>query len=193
MSDTEPSPSSRRQSMDDDRSEHSLGRSSSLKFVKAFRKKAKSDLVEVEPSRPVSTSAYTERILTPHQESGDGLVESLRQFTSVELLEGENAFACKKCWRNARAYGVREEDEEQTVPNGVSDSSDASDEEPPVIPVGRPIPNRRKSTHFVLRRAYKRYMIAKCPEVLVFHLKRFRQTQKGLAFTSFYDLKKWVV
>ena len=180
--------------MDDDRSEHSLGRSSSLKFVKAFRKKTKSDVsldtVEVPmPKGTVAQTAYIERILTPHEHERDGLVESLRQFTSVELLEGENAFACKRCWKVAR--GIREEDEEaprSEASDGLSDTS--SDEEPPSMPVGRPVPNRRKSTHFVLRRAFKRYMIAKPPQILVFHLKRFRQTQKGLAFTSFYDLKK---
>lgn len=172
-SDTEHTPASRRTSMDDE-----LGRSSSLKFVKAFRKKAKSEVsLEEEPPK-VLQSAYIERILTPHEHGSDGLVESLRQFTSVELLEGDNAFACKKCWKNARDPGARD-----------ASDSEASDEEPPSLPV-RPQPNRRKSTHFVLRRAYKRYMIASPPEILVFHLKRFRQTQKGLAFTSFYDLKK---
>lgn len=28
-----------------------------------------------------------------------GLLDALRQFTAVEILEGENAFACKRCWR----------------------------------------------------------------------------------------------
>jgi ubiquitin carboxyl-terminal hydrolase 16/45 len=42
-----------------------------------------------------------------------------------------------------------------------------------------------------MRRAFKRYLIAKAPEMLVFHLKRFKQSTKtGLTFTSFYDLKK---
>jgi ubiquitin carboxyl-terminal hydrolase 16/45 len=188
VSDTEPNPPSRRQSMDDDRSEHSLGRTSSLKFVKAFRKKGRSEVsLDELPVKDVkgntAQSAYMERILTPHEhETRDGLVESLRQFTSVELLEGDNAFACKRCWKISRDHSVQEEPDD--------DPGSASDEEPPTLPVGRPHPSRRKSTHFVLRRAYKRYMIASSPEILVFHLKRFRQTQKGLAFTSFYDLKK---
>lgn len=29
----------------------------------------------------------------------NGLMDALRQFTSVEVLDGDNAFACKKCWR----------------------------------------------------------------------------------------------
>ncbi|ORY27212.1 hypothetical protein BCR39DRAFT_539027 [Naematelia encephala] len=245
-----------------------------------------------------------------------GLLESLKAFTSVEVLEGDNAFACKKCWKiktgrypgGAHQPTVKEEDEEddgtmtspavlssrRVVPpsisivgsdsgsdrvsspleednlhlgragsmtsqassssarrprrepsplrrqladglerstsiatssyadqssiasiterssinsdttrpvhehalqdDGLSDT-DSSDEEPPhpsELPIGRPrMPARRKSTHFVLRRAFKRYLIAKAPEVLVFHFKRFKQTQKtSLTFTSFYDLKK---
>lgn len=242
-----------------------------------------------------------------------GLVESLKAFTSVEVLEGENAFACKKCWKvKTGKYkdsqpALKEEDEDgaelrevvstpgspdmsasvasnrQAPPSisilgsdassdgrmspadershrslarvsslasnnssrsaalrapsplrrqlvsfdaasdrspevtslddsfrsdivaepeadpdlesdGLSDTS-SSDEEPPhpsAIHVGRPkMPSRRKSTHFVMRRAFKRYLIAKAPEMLVFHLKRFKQSTKtGLTFTSFYDLKK---
>ena len=53
------------------------------------------------------------------------------------------------------------------------------------------MPARKKSSHFIMRRAFKRYLIAKAPEVLVFHFKRFKQTQKAImAFTNFYDLKK---
>ncbi|KAL7415159.1 hypothetical protein BDY24DRAFT_440099 [Mrakia frigida] len=39
--------------------------------------------------------------------SQNGLMDSLRQFTQVEVLEGENSFACKKCWRweNPRSDG----------------------------------------------------------------------------------------
>lgn len=225
-----------------------------------------------------------------------GLEESLQAFTSVEVLEGDNAFACRKCWKiktgkYANAHDtVHEEDEtvdddlappvsaprpappsisiagsdsssdvaiptpdserrlgragsatsrssaasgqqrapsplrrlveeqgdealersyavstisaessavaelEQDVSDGLSDSSSSDDEPPPVdLPVGvRPkMPTRRKSLHFTMRRAFKRYLIAQAPEVLVFHFKRFKQTQKsGLTFTSFYDLKK---
>lgn len=252
-----------------------------------------------------------------------GLLDSLRQFTSVELLEGDNAFACKKCWRitsgkyrsgepalkeedeeheeprydspalslrraTAPSISVRSDassdissltidgeprvgrnmslssrssagqalvrapsplrrqveegtlstsalappsasdasdasidsrslladqsvdsisvasgsrlddeavtavDDEEEVSDGLSDTSSSDQEAPQSSVIGRPrMAPRRKSTHFVLRRAFKRYLIAKGPEVLVFHLKRFRQTHKGgMAFTSFYDLKK---
>jgi len=225
-----------------------------------------------------------------------GLEESLQAFTSVEVLEGDNAFACRKCWKiktgryNNAHDTVHEEDEtvddlappvssihpappsisiagsdsssdvaiptpdserrlgrtgsatsrtsaasqhqrapsplrrlveergdeapeksyavstisaessalaepEKDASDGLSDSSSSSDDEPPPVdlPVGvRPkMPTRRKSSHFMMRRAFKRYLIAQAPEVLVFHFKRFKQMHKsGLTFTSFYDLKK---
>ena len=220
-----------------------------------------------------------------------GLEESLKAFTSVEVLEGENAFACRKCWRiktgkykNTQAtlpeedegteslhsthrFGpaisvvgsdsgsevlttdseqrlgrassaasrssaasqpprapsplrnLRQIDTQQSArdisyatsaisvdtssiqpepdnadSDGLSDSSSSEDEPIPAdLPLGvRPkMPTRKQSSHFTMRRAFKRYLIAQAPEVLVFHFKRFRQTQKsGLTFTSFYDLKK---
>lgn len=54
---------------------------------------------------------------------------------------------------------------------------------------GRPSVKRQQSKHFVLRRAFKRYLIAQAPEVLVFHIKRFKQTNAGL-YSSFSNLKK---
>ena len=249
-----------------------------------------------------------------------GLIEALKSFTSVEVLEGENAFACKKCWKiktskptrgRGREPTLREEDESVTSPSplhpvtsvgststaavppsiaisstsdlsddslgplspdehiersnslashtskvirapsplrqhlealpdtadglgrsisgtdvavsfasetslipaapiayenhahfdgddddtdGLSGSDSSSEEEqapPTQSPAVRPkMPNRKKSTHYVMRRAFKRYLIAKAPEVLVFHFKRFKQTHKGSIFYSFYDLKK---
>ncbi|WVQ78395.1 hypothetical protein IAT38_000481 [Cryptococcus sp. DSM 104549] len=57
---------------------------------------------------------------------------------------------------------------------------------------GRPKAQRRKSRHFVMGRAFKRYLIAKAPEILVFHFKRFKQTHTtNYGFTtSFAQLKK---
>ena len=220
--------------------------------------------------------------------SDSGLVESLKAFTGVEVLEGENTFACKRCWKiktgkyNSTQATVQEEDEdaipmipaaspslstidanlnaipsisivdsgESTQPvvepprstsagaarsprapsplrhsvdeernslrtvesaslhsaetdvlvdpesDGLSDT-DTSDELPPAlqIPAVRPkLPARKKSSHYVMSRAFKRLFIAKAPETLVFHFKRFRQSQKmALSFTSFSDLKKFVV
>jgi ubiquitin carboxyl-terminal hydrolase 16/45 len=261
---------------------------------------------EHEPSVPLqrlrrANCGEAEQLNVPVE---SGLVESLKAFTSVEVLEGENAFACKKCWKvktgryKSTHATVQEEDEadlvaspsaspgltpisSRTAPpsisivssdsasnralspipvdgdtqigrypsspsrgltsgghparipsplgkrlddvelasvattelasvpstetgtlvdpeyDGLSDT-DTTDEEPPKLSelsVGRPkMPARKKSSHFVMHRAFKRYLIAKAPEVLVFHFKRFRQTHKtGLTFTSFYDLKKCVI
>ena len=229
-----------------------------------------------------------------------GLEESLQAFTSVEVLEGDNAFACKKCWKikagrykddsvAEEAEVIEEEPSEEDQANaesntlGVSisslrsvqppsiqvsasetdlerkvpadhhragrsssatrkssaslsnsyrahsplrnvlgqgrddtaslttvessipadtdqDSSDglsetSSEDEPPPgsgPDIARPKLARQASTHYVLRRAFKRYLVAKAPEVLVFHFKRFKQMHKSsLTFaTSFYDLKK---
>jgi ubiquitin carboxyl-terminal hydrolase 16/45 len=261
------------------------------------------------PSAPSSNGTATET----------GLEESLRAFTSVEVLEGENAFACKRCWKiksgryKGREATLPEEDESaietlgstpaspeisalglksrnnappsisiassetssivtsptgqdegrlgragsvasrssasaqnvrapsplrrqveiddstrsisnMTIASSTDDQSvthsidtemasttvgtgigrhdsdddglsdtDTSDEEQPdtTIHIGRPKPTRRQSSHFVMRRAFKRYLFAKAPEVLIFHFKRFKQTHKtSMMFTSFYDLKK---
>lgn len=107
-------------------------------------------------------------------------VSSASSISSRSIMESANA-----------------DDDEESSGDGLSDTSSEEDEPPTAanLPVGaaaRPgMPPRRKSSHFVMRRAFKRYLIAKAPEVLVFHLKRFKQTQKtSLAFSSFYNLKK---
>jgi ubiquitin carboxyl-terminal hydrolase 16/45 len=272
------------------------------------------------PSADTLSTTHSSSTTTTPQGSETGLEESLRAFTSVEVLEGENAFACKRCWKiksgryKSREATLPEEDESaietlesapvspevsalglksthpappsisiadsetsslvssptglgqddgrlgragsvasrssasaqnvrapsplrrqiemdeatrsisnltigsstdgtsglsidtDPVPStigapirerdsdddGLSDT-DTSDEEQPdtTIHVGRPKPIRRQSSHFVMRRAFKRYLFAKAPEVLIFHFKRFKQTHKtSMMFTSFYDLKK---
>lgn len=281
---------------------------------------------EIDPLAKLRTAnaAHSGETLTSQSGSSTtnetGLEESLRAFTSVEVLEGENAFACKRCWKiksgryKSREATLPEEDENAletleslpaspevsalglkathpappsiniadsetssivssptglsgqddgrlgragsvasrssasaqnvrapsplrrqveiddstrsisnltissstddhsgtslndteaagpTAPLGRIDSeddglsdTDTSDEEQPdtTIHVGRPKPTRRQSSHFVMRRAFKRYLFAKAPEVLIFHFKRFKQTHKtSMMFTSFYDLKK---
>ena len=81
--------------------------------------------------------------------------------------------------------------------DGLSNSSSSGSDRPltdsPLI--GDPTRGlkERSEPHYIKRRAFKRYLIAQAPEILVFHFKRFKQTQKALlAFTNFYDLKKWV-
>ena len=241
-----------------------------------------------------------------------GLIESLKAFTSVEVLEGENAFACRRCWKikhgrfrgpkshdaGAPPFGLRNLESPEplsvqapfiapsisviasddslpttiessqldrtsslssrqsrsslslrtpsplrmqatpsdpstvssdastamtsldsyvpAVDNGISalattgdttdglsDSDTTSEEELPLVLV-EPTPDVDKKTkkskdavqpprepHFIKRRAFKRYLVAKTPEILVIHFKRFKQAHKtSLLLTSFYDLKK---
>lgn len=71
----------------------------------------------------------------------------------------------------------------------------SSDEGRAILTIARPpMPARRKSTHFVMRRAIKRYMIARAPPILVFHFKRFQQSGKHQAtnmyMSTFASLKK---
>jgi ubiquitin carboxyl-terminal hydrolase 16/45 len=62
-----------------------------------------------------------------------------------------------------------------------SNTSAASDSEPPR--------RKHKIKEVLMRRAYKRYLIAKPPPVLVVHLKRFQQVSKSPS-TFFGNLKK---
>ncbi|BEJ14298.1 hypothetical protein CspHIS471_0400650 [Cutaneotrichosporon sp. HIS471] len=217
-----------------------------------------------------------------------GLVESLKNFMAVEVLEGENAFACHKCWKIKVGRYSRGNSDPQTPANddvptiavegddtrsgrdvprnpgvtrapsplrqvvqrsesfsptapgtasltvvpsnggysvdslltsstadttaassvsgltafpapeydtdGLSDSSESDDEPPPEFvrrSALRPPFSRKqsRSKHFILRRAFKRYLIAKAPEVLVFHIKRFKQTTSAV-YSAFTSLKK---
>ncbi|SPO25032.1 uncharacterized protein UTRI_01546_B [Ustilago trichophora] len=45
------------------------------------------------------------------EQSASGLISSLRQFTSVEVLDGENSFACKNCWRLANPPNAQEREQ----------------------------------------------------------------------------------
>lgn len=81
--------------------------------------------------------------------------------------------------------------------SGYSTSSEDSSDEPgrARLTIARPpMPSRRKSTHFVMRRAVKRYMFARAPPILVFHFKRFTQSGKHAAtsmyMSTFASLKK---
>lgn len=85
---------------------------------------------------------------SPMPAGQNGLMDALRQFTSVEVLDGDNAFACKKCWRFDhprrdgkpwRRGGERpddsDDDDEQddaarveSGPSGVVDGSGGSDQ-----------------------------------------------------------------
>ncbi|GAA99746.1 uncharacterized protein L969DRAFT_48794 [Mixia osmundae IAM 14324] len=204
-----------------------------------------------------------------------GLYEALRQFTSVEVLEGDNAFQCRRCWKylHGQAMTTRVPQTPKAVERyapqpgmqeaksgmiNVSDSRRSSvastglyapvnesthslsdgevsgaegDVEDaasaPVSEVSSPsfgptrmltkassssltdsdrralasataisfAPEKALTTprpeRFVLRRAWKRYLIATLPLVLCLHVKRFRQSGKSSVFGSaFSNLKK---
>ena len=70
-----------------------------------------------------------------------GLIESLKAFTSVEVLEGENAFACKRCWKVKRGKSkgtqstVQEEDEPADASKTFPSSTIQSQIPPPSLAV----------------------------------------------------------
>ncbi|WRT67214.1 uncharacterized protein IL334_004180 [Kwoniella shivajii] len=91
-------------------------------------------------------------------------------------------------------YNENGDDHDDDGSDGLSDSETSTTEgEDSNKNVNKPKIKRKKSNHahVVMGRAFKRYLIAKKPEVMVFHFKRFKQTQKSnYGFSSFYDLKK---
>ncbi|CBQ70252.1 conserved hypothetical protein [Sporisorium reilianum SRZ2] len=64
---------------------------------------------ELEPN-PKSQGAKRRHKMREEQ-STTGLVASLRQFTSVEVLDGDNSFACKNCWRLANPPNAQEREQ----------------------------------------------------------------------------------
>ncbi|KDE04930.1 hypothetical protein MVLG_04686 [Microbotryum lychnidis-dioicae p1A1 Lamole] len=63
---------------------------------------------------PLPPPATTTTSVSNEQMSTD-LYECFRQFTSVEVLEGENAFACKNCWKFLNPDLVRQRQDEKDV------------------------------------------------------------------------------
>ncbi|KAF9355261.1 hypothetical protein BGX26_006809 [Mortierella sp. AD094] len=141
---------------------------------------------------------------------------SLSQFTSVDVLEGQNKFACENCYKLVKSYGystrdstsVEKEasevviDKQQTEMEGIvdevkpepegedEDGSKESTSEPDLDK--EPLETKGKSDDagssaskpsqepkYLLRKAYKRYLVSSLPPTLVLHLKRFeRSTSK---------------
>ncbi|KAL1406772.1 hypothetical protein Q8F55_006177 [Vanrija albida] len=95
--------------------------------------------------------------------------------------------------------GAEADGECESESDGLS-NTDTEDESTPSLP--KPSPSGRsgffhysrkdpaKDKNFILRRAFKRYLIAEAPETLVFHLKRFKQTGKSGMYSNFSTLKK---
>jgi ubiquitin carboxyl-terminal hydrolase 16/45 len=145
------------------------------------------------PSVASRSSASAQNIRAPsplrRQVEVDDSTRSISNMTLNSSIDSHSGSHLTDTEAASTAVGVGRLDSDD---DGLSDT-DTSDEEQPdtTIHIGRPKPTRRQSSHFVMRRAFKRYLFAKAPEVLIFHFKRFKQTQKtSMMFTSFYDLKK---
>lgn len=124
------------------------------------------------------------------REGSDG-AQSMSSVSSSEATDHSTAMSGTSPQNGFGIDGDNESD-------GLSDSSD-DESEPDHEPASerkaffRPSINRSKSSrqhkHFVLRKAFKRYLISRAPEVLVFHIKRFKQTSNGV-YSTFSSLKK---
>ncbi|SPC61296.1 uncharacterized protein UHOD_01293 [Ustilago sp. UG-2017b] len=68
--------------------------------------RARDPCADFEPD-PKSQGAKRRQKIREEQ-AATGLISSLRQFTSAEVLEGENSFACKNCWRLANPPNAQE-------------------------------------------------------------------------------------
>ncbi|WVF72229.1 hypothetical protein IAT40_007041 [Kwoniella sp. CBS 6097] len=130
-------------------------------------------LVEQMSSATLSTTYGSESALTMASSTGTSTTEDAEMSTSYE---------------DPHALGG-DGDGDSSSSDGLSDSESSSEEDQ----ANRPKMKRRKTNHahVVMGRAFKRYLIAKAPEIMVFHFKRFKQTHKSnYGFSSFYDLKK---
>ncbi|KAJ1302151.1 hypothetical protein OPQ81_000979 [Rhizoctonia solani] len=59
--------------------------------------------------------------------SGRGsIVDALRSFTAVEILEGDNAFACRRCWKMAHGVPLTKKSRSRSRTGSASDSAYAS-------------------------------------------------------------------
>jgi hypothetical protein len=62
---------------------------------------------------------------------GPNLIDCLRQFTTVEALDGENMVGCSRCWKVANPdYEVLSEDSESESSSSSSESSSESEDSP---------------------------------------------------------------
>ncbi|PWZ00866.1 cysteine proteinase [Testicularia cyperi] len=79
-------------------------------FRSAASATSRKDLASEFESDPNSLGAKRRRKIQEEQAS-TGLIAALRQFTSVEVLDGDNSFACKNCWRLANPPSAQEREE----------------------------------------------------------------------------------
>jgi hypothetical protein len=123
---------------------------------------------------------------------------SLIQFTNVDLLDGENKFACENCFKLVQTYktqnGAAEEEgvvasvkekEEKVEEGNVEEKDKKEDEKVETKKSDTSTDGKPHESNTILRRAYKRYLVSSLPSTLVLHLKRFEHTT-----TSFGLMKK---
>ncbi|KAF9997348.1 hypothetical protein BGZ79_008958 [Entomortierella chlamydospora] len=152
--------------------------------------------------------------------SGPGVLSierSLSQFTSVDVLDGQNKFACENCYKLVKSYGYSTRDStsvekkapeevatnnQQTDMEGIvdevkpepegedEDGSKGSTSEPDLDgeslevketkgksgDAGSSASKPSQESKYLLRKAYKRYLVSSLPQTLVLHLKRFEQS-----------------
>ncbi|KAF9439270.1 Ubiquitin carboxyl-terminal hydrolase 16 [Entomortierella beljakovae] len=141
---------------------------------------------------------------------------SLSQFTSVDVLEGENMFACENCYKLVKSYGklIPDDSSSETIVDEKKDKAEQKTEDEElaedIIPIadksennsndgangqdpdkdqladkpstgelsesGSTISGAKQEPNYILRKAYKRYLVSTLPPTLVLHMKRFEQS-----------------
>ncbi|KAF9091316.1 Ubiquitin carboxyl-terminal hydrolase 16 [Mortierella sp. AD031] len=102
---------------------------------------------------------------------------SLIQFTNVELMDGENKYACGNCYKLIQSYKNREA---TTGGDGAAEKKERDEKDKVKVETegkgasnGKGEPQPSDAIH---RTAYKRLLLTRLPSTLVLHLKRFEHT-----------------
>ncbi|CCG83937.1 protein of unknown function [Taphrina deformans PYCC 5710] len=149
------------------------------------------------PPPSLERMSYIERLLQ-EPESVDlvgSIEDSLRDFTAVESLENENAFACEECAKllypqeikSPTAQDPQDPQDGAASMEGVLAENNVGEQVTPVTsgesmqidsPTGEAT-NVRAPRH-IMRKAYKRFLVADFPNIMILHLKRFQQSGKSI-------------
>ena len=176
------------------------------------------------PSPSMERLEYIQLLLSSHpvpvqkdqKGTAGSLVDCLKDYTAVEMLDGENKFACEECAkllypRTSNTAKRKSSTSSFKLVSPMGELSSSSDDAPPLSTspsaptrkLRRALPSdeevshpRRRSTRgsisanrvkFVLRTAYKRILFqTPLPPVLIFQFKRFQSSGRGF----FGSLKK---
>lgn len=166
------------------------------------------------PAASLERIQYIERLLQePEASEPQGTIEdSLRDFTMVECLDNDNAFACEECAKliHPNDLGAPSElsDDMDITPSSKSDDTKHSSfssampmdiDQPNDIRIEPPdlaeqaqhasvsdevdmesVDMTVERPKHIMRKAYKRFLIADLPNILILHLKRFQQSGKSV-------------